>query len=302
MIYTVTLNPSIDYHIKLDSIKVGAINRSSQERCFAGGKGINVSIMLNRLGMKSIATGFVCGFTGSYIEHLVQCEGVSTDFVHLDTGTSRINVKIAGAEETEINGAGPLVPKASILELQSKFSKLSSSDIVIVSGNAPKDLSKEDFNSLLATIRSKQARLIVDISGKLLTESLTMKPFLVKPNLRELSEAVGEYKLTEERSIIDACRSLKIHGAQSVLVSMGDKGAILLDSNDRIHKIDGIQGQSISTIGSGDSLLAGFVYGLKKYGDLDCALRIANCVGAATAFSEGLATSTDISKILASGK
>lgn len=302
MIYTITLNPAIDYSQRLESFSLGSTNRSSSERYFAGGKGINVSTILARLGITSTATGFVGGFVGDFIVQAVKNENIIADFVSLESSISRINIKLIGIEETEINGSGPLISDSDINALIKKLRSLTQEDIVVLSGNAPKSLNSYNFIRLLEVITSKTSRFILDISGKLLLDGLKFTPFLVKPNLSELSEASGMYNLVTDESRILACKKMVSLGARNVLLSLGKEGALFYDTVGRVHRVEGIPGDLVSSVGSGDSLLAGFIYGLSKYDDIDTALKLGNCCGAATAFSNGLASSMTIANVIASSK
>ena len=234
MIYTVTFNPAIDYVVHTDDMKTGSVNRSSKEEIYFGGKGINVSWVLSELGIKSKALGFVAGFTGKAIEDGIKTKGIETDFVHLEKGFSRINVKIKSSEETELNGQGPVITDEAIKELYSKLDKLENGDTLILAGSIPNTLPSDIYEKILEYISSKDIKIVVDATKDLLLKVLKFKPFLIKPNNHELGEMFGvELKTNEE--IIKYARRLKDMGAVNVLISMAGDGAILIDKDDNVH-------------------------------------------------------------------
>ncbi|MBQ7980636.1 MAG: 1-phosphofructokinase [Oscillospiraceae bacterium] len=296
MIYTVTFNPAVDYVVHTGEMKTGGINRSSKEEIYFGGKGINVSIVLNELGIKSKALGFVAGFTGAAIESGVAERGIETDFVHLQNGFSRINVKIKSAEETELNGQGPDISDEAIDELFSKLDKLTEGDTIVLAGSIPSSLPKDIYERILEHLDGRNVRAVVDATGELLLRVLKYKPFLVKPNNFELAELFGVTLETNEQ-ISEYARKLKEMGAQNVLVSMAEKGALLVDENDKIHISGVCRGTVKNSVGAGDSMVAGFIAGLEQ-GGYDYALKLGTACGGATTFSEGLATGAEINKLL----
>lgn len=296
MIYTVTFNPAIDYVVHTDDMKTGSVNRSSKEEIYFGGKGINVSWVLSELGIKSKALGFVAGFTGKAIEDGIKAKGIETDFVHLEKGFSRINVKIKSSEETELNGQGPVITDEAIKELYSKLDKLENGDTLILAGSIPNTLPSGIYEKILEYISSKDIKIVVDATKDLLLKVLKFKPFLIKPNNHELGEMFGvELKTNEE--IIKYARRLKDMGAVNVLISMAGDGAILIDKDDNVHTCGVCKGKVKNSVGAGDSMVAGFVAGSVD-GDYEYALKLGTASGGATAFSDGLATKDEIFRLL----
>ncbi len=296
MIYTVTFNPAIDYVVHTDDMKTGSVNRSSKEEIYFGGKGINVSWVLSELGIKSKALGFVAGFTGKAIEDGIKAKGIETDFVHLEKGFSRINVKIKSSEETELNGQGPVITDEAIKELYSKLDKLEDGDTLILAGSIPNTLPSDIYEKILEYISSKDIKIVVDATKDLLLKVLKFRPFLIKPNNHELGEMFGiELKTNEE--IIKYARRLKDMGAVNVLISMAGDGAILIDKDDNVHTCGVCKGKVKNSVGAGDSMVAGFVAGSVD-GDYEYALKLGTASGGATAFSDGLAKKDEIFRLL----
>lgn len=295
MIYTLTLNPAVDYSMFISDVKIGRSNRSQGESVLFGGKGINVSCVLKNLGVKSKALGFVAGFTGAALENSLKQTGIDTDFVHLKSGFTRINVKLKGESETEINGVGPEIDEASLSELFSKLLVLEDGDTLILSGSAPASLSSGVYAEIIESLCSKNVRFVVDAAGELLLKTLKFKPFLIKPNLSELEELVGE-KLNSRDKIICAANLLIEKGAQNVLVSLGENGAVLVCQNTEVFAQKGHKGEVVNTVGAGDSTLAAFLYAEKS--GFEYALKYANAAGAACAFSESLPDKSQIEYVL----
>jgi len=295
VIYTVTLNPAIDYYVNLPKITEGAVNKSEGEKIFFGGKGINVSVILSELGQKSIALGFVAGFTGKAIEDELKKLGIKTDFVKLKEGNSRINVKINGEVQTEINADGPLVSAEETQQLLEKIKKLKKGDTIVLSGSVPSSVNEKIYEEILELTKDKGIRAVVDARGSLLENTLKYKPYLIKPNKNELEEL---FNVTIEsiENIEKYARILKEKGAENVLISMGKDGAALLDQNGKFHFIPAHKGEVKSAVCSGDSMVAGFIAGSYD-GNFERALRLANAAGGATAFSEGLAKKDDIFRL-----
>jgi len=296
MIYTVTFNPAVDYVVHTEEMKVGAVNRSKSEDIYFGGKGINVSIVLNELGIKSKALGFVAGFTGEAIEKGVGEKGIETDFVHLKSGFSRINVKIKAGDETELNGQGPAIDNNAINELFCKLDKLSDGDTIVLAGSIPNTLPSDIYEKILEYLSDRQIKAVVDATKDLLVNVLKYKPFLVKPNNYELGEIFG-VTLTTKDEIVKYAAKLKEMGAKNVLVSMAGDGALLLDEYGKTHICGVCRGTVKNSVGAGDSMVAGFLAGSLD-GDLEYALKLGTAAGGATAFSEGLAKKNDIYKLL----
>lgn len=297
MIYTVTFNPAIDYVVKVEHMNPGLVNRADKENIFYGGKGINVSVVLNELGIESEALGFVAGFTGNAIEDGLASSGIKTDFVHLKNGFSRINVKIKSDEETELNGQGPEIDDDAINELYAKLDKLKSGDTLILAGSIPKSLSENIYESILARLENKGINFIVDATKNLLVNVLKYRPFLIKPNNYELEE-IFETKLSDNNDIVFYAKRLQDMGAKNVLVSMAGNGAILVDENNEVHIMGVPKGKVLNSVGAGDSMVAGFTAGFAKTKDFNYALALGTAAGSATAFSEGLANKKDIKKLL----
>lgn len=296
MIYTVTLNPSIDYIIGIDNIKEGYVNRSSYEKFFPGGKGINVSRVLNNLGVKSCSLGFKAGFTGEYIEYFLKKEGIKTKFVNIKENVSRINVKIKSIKETEINAAGPEISENYIKEFFKKLRCIKNNDIIVIGGSIPSSLNKNFYEKIIIELCSKNIKIIVDAEKELLLNTLKYKPFLIKPNNYELGEIFNR-SLEKDDEIIECAVNLQKMGARNILVSMGSKGGIMLCENGNIFKCDAPSGKVINSTGAGDSVVAGFIEEFEKSGDYEKAFRKGICAGSASAFSEELATKEEIEKL-----
>lgn len=297
MIYTLTFNPAIDYIINVSDYTEGVVNRTSGEKILPGGKGLNVSIVLNNLKIDTVALGFVAGFSGKVIEDMLTSLGVRSDFIHLDEGFSRINVKIKSKKETEINGQGPKITKKAIEELYKKLGTLQDGDTLVLAGSIPSSLPDTIYCDILKFLAPKNINVIVDATKELLTNTLRYKPFLIKPNIFELEE-IFKTKLTSDSDIIKCAKDLQQKGAKNVLVSLGESGAILLCDSGEIYKLGAPLGKVINTTGAGDSLIAGFLTGLCKKDDLQYALKMGISAGSASAFSHQLATEQEIIKIL----
>ena len=298
MIYTVTFNPAIDYVVRLDTpLEVGEVNRAKGEDCVLGGKGINVSGVLAELGCKSVALGFVAGETGAWLERGLAAQGIDTDFIHLEKGMTRINVKIKAGQETELNGAGPDIPERAMEALEAKLDTLKEGDILILAGSIPASLSQTTYERLLARLDGKGVRAVVDATRDLLVNVLQYHPFLIKPNNHELGEIVGKV-LKSDEEIVAAAKTLQEKGARNVLVSMAGDGALLLDEQGEVHRIGTPKGKVVNSVGAGDSMVAGFVAGYLQTGDYKTALRLGTACGSATAFSLGLAKKNDIDELL----
>ena len=298
MIYTVTFNPAIDYVVRLDApLEVGEVNRAGGEDCVLGGKGINVSGVLAQLDCPSVALGFVAGETGAWLERGLGKQGLETDFVHLEQGMTRINVKIKAGQETELNGAGPDIPESAVRQLEEQLDALNENDILILAGSIPRSLPQDTYERLLARLQGKGVRAVVDATRDLLANVLQYRPFLIKPNNHELGEIVGR-ELKTDAEIIAAARALQEKGACNVLVSMAGDGAILVDETGKVHRIGCPRGKVVNSVGAGDSMVAGFVAGWMQTGSYDMALRLGTACGSATAFSLGLATREKIEELL----
>ncbi len=296
MIYTVTLNPAIDFVINIDNLIQGTINRSESENIFCGGKGINVSLMLKELGHDSIATGFLSGFTGEQIEKELKSSGITTDFVHLENGFSRINVKLRGDEETDINTNGPDVSDFDMHLFFKKLENIKQNDILVLSGSAPQNADDKIYAKILSKVSKTDVTTVVDCTGKKLLNTLQYEPFLIKPNVSELAQTFNA-KIATLHDIEKYAIKLKNLGAQNVLVSMGDKGSVLFTQSNQVIVQSAPKGNVKNTAGAGDSMVAGFISGYMKTQDYKYALKLATACGSATAFSQSLGKENEIRKI-----
>lgn len=296
MVYTVTFNPAIDYVIRMGEVKLGATNRSEKEEIYFGGKGINVSVVLGELGIASKALGFTAGFTGEAIEKGLAEMGIDTDFVRLENGNSRINVKIKSEEETELNCQGPDIDNKAIAALFEKLDGLKDGDSLILAGSIPSSLPSDIYERILERISGKKIRVVVDAIKDLLLNVLKYKPFLIKPNNHELGEMFG-IELKTDEDIEKYARRLQEMGAVNVLVSMAGDGAMLIDEFGKVHRCGVCKGTVKNSVGAGDSMVAGFVAGALN-GDYEYALKLGTAAGGATAFSDGLARREKISELL----
>lgn len=295
MIYTVTLNPAVDYVIHADKIAAGEVNRLRSEEIFFGGKGINVSLVLRELSVKSQALGFVAGFTGDAIEQGVREAGIDTDFVRLESGFSRINVKIKSEEETDLNGAGPDIPQDKVEELFLKLDKIQSGDTIVLAGSIPASLPRDFYEKILEKLENKQIRAVVDADGRLLRGVLKYNPFLVKPNSFELGGLFGR-RLETLDEVIEHAKKLREMGPKNVLVSMAGDGAVLVSESGEVITCGVCRGKVKNSVGAGDSMVAGFLAGYEK--GCGYALKLGTAAGSATAFSEGLGSKEEIFRLL----
>lgn len=297
MIYTVTLNPSIDYVVRLDKLVSGITNRTTAEEYYYGGKGINVSCVLAELGLDSTAYGFVAGFTGEAIEKGIRNDRIITDFIKLKNGISRINVKIKAGEETEINCQGPHIDETELERLLRKIDKIANGDTLVLAGSIPNTMPDDVYERMLERIRHKDVKIVVDATKKLLLNSLKYKPFLIKPNRQELSE-IFDVEVKTEDDIVKYAKELQDMGAENVLISLGGEGAMLIDENGEKHKAGVLNENVINTVGSGDSMVAGFIAGYELKQSYPYALKLGSVCGNATAFLSGLATKEKIDELL----
>ena len=288
MIYTVTLNPSLDYIVSVEHFQAGGINRTAKELLFPGGKGINVSIVLKNLGFDSTALGFTGGFTGNEIERLLGEKGVRNEFIRVSKGVSRINVKLRSDEETEINGMGPEIGSREVEMLYRQLDRLTEGDILVISGSIPRGLPKTIYMDMMRHLEGRGIRIAVDAAGELLVKTLPYHPFLVKPNRYELGDIFG-VELRKKEEVLLYAGKLKKLGAGNVLVSMAGDGAVLVDEEGREHCTRAPKGQLKNSVGAGDSMVAGFIAGYLMSGDYEQAFRWGVCAGSASAFSEELA-------------
>lgn len=297
MIYTVTLNPAIDYVVEVSQLVTGEVNRTVAEEIVYGGKGINVSVLLKQLGLESVALGFIAGFTGCQIEKGVSNQGVTTKFIHLNEGTSRINVKVKALEETEINGQGPTVSAKELALLFEQIKNIQAGDVLILAGSIPATMPNDVYEKILQLLEEKEIRVIVDASGQVLLNVVKYHPFLIKPNRKELSDLFG-CEIILEDDIVQYAKKLQKLGACNVLVSMDKDGAILVTETKQVFRIKAFKGTVVNSVGAGDSMVAGFVAGYEKTNDYEYALKLGAAAGSATAFSKGIADKNFIMKLL----
>ena len=297
MIYTITFNPALDYIVKMDEFNLGNVNRSNNEFVYAGGKGINVSIVLNNLGVKSKALGFIAGFTGEEIERRVREFGCDTEFIKLKEGMSRINVKIKADVESEINGGGPDISSDALEELYKKLDTLTVGDILVLAGSIPKTMPTDVYERIMERLQEKNIKFIVDTTGESLLKVLKYNPFLIKPNHHELGELFG-VKLNNKEEVIEYAKKLKDMGAQNVIISMAGDGAVLIDSNGGVTTSNVPKGVVKNSVGAGDSMVAGFIAGYLNSEKIEDGFKLGVATGSASAFSEGLATKDYVYELL----
>ncbi len=294
MIYTVTLNPSIDYVVNMEQLVEGMVNRVSTEHFYAGGKGINVSQILNQHGISNRALGFISGFTGNFIEGSLKEKGIDTDFIRLSEGYSRINMKIkTTTDETEINGMGPHIPKTEIDKLYRQLDLLTADDTLVLAGSIPATLPDDFYEKMMEHVQDRGVKVVVDATKNLLLNVLTYRPFLIKPNHHEIAEMFGVTISTTE-DLLQYGNRLKDMGARNVLISMGGDGAILLAENGEVYRSNVPKGVVKNSVGAGDSMVAGFIAGYEKTQCYEQALRLGAASGNATAFSSDVATAEEI--------
>ena len=298
MIYTVTFNPAIDYIVRLDSFKAGATNRVTYEKVLGGGKGINVSIVLSNLGIKSTALGFLAGFTGDEIRRQLEGFGVAHAFISLEQGFSRIDVKIKAGEETEVNGQGPDIPKDKQDLLFQKLEQLKENDTLVLAGSIPKTLPDDIYERIMARLEKNKLRIVVDAEKRLLLNVLKYHPFLIKPNQHELGDMFDVVLKTDDEVIAHA-KKLQEKGARNVLISMGGDGAIFVGEDGATYKSKVPKGTLVNSVGAGDSMVAGFLTGFEESGgDFKRAFLMGVASGSASAFSEELATRKEVEALL----
>ena len=297
MIYTVTFNPSLDYIVEVNNFELGMTNRTSYEHMLPGGKGINVSIVLNNLDFDTTAFGFVAGFTGKQICDMVSEYGIKTDFIQVDNGFSRINMKIKNIDGTEINGMGPQISEDNLHSLVSKIDRLSRGDVLVLAGSIPSCISDDIYRRIMERLQGRGVKIIVDATSRLLLNVLEYHPFLIKPNQHELGDIFG-VKLESKEEVIPYARKLQDMGAVNVLISMGGKGAVLIDEHGKVYEADAPKGELKNSVGAGDSMVAGFMAGYLQTCNYEDAFRMGVATGSASAFSENLATKREISEVL----
>lgn len=293
MIYTVTFNPSLDYVIQVEHLELGRVNRTTTENIYPGGKGNNVSVILSNLGHQSKALGFKAGFTGEQMETMLRQYGCFTDFIALDNGMTRINVKVKSDEESEINGQGPVISEEAIRALYDKLDTLEKGDVLVLAGSIPNTLPGDMYERIMERLEGKEIRIAVDATKDLLVNVLKYHPFLIKPNNHELGEIFGTVLRTDEEIIAHAEKLQKL-GARNVLVSMAGDGAILVTEEGKVSKKLPPKGKVVNSVGAGDSMVAGFLAGYLNTGDYEKALELGTAAGSSTAFVSWLATKEEI--------
>lgn len=296
MIYTVTFNPALDYVIKVNHFTLGQVNRTVQENIFYGGKGINVSALLANLGYDSTALGFVAGFTGEEIAEGVSRLGFQSDFIRVERGMSRINVKLKSDDESDINGMGPDITARDVERLFAQLERLTAGDVLVLSGSIPASIDDDIYERIMERLDGRGIRIVVDAEKDLLLNVLKYHPFLIKPNNFELGQMFG-VSLTGESEIVTYARKLQSMGAANVLVSMAKDGAILVTENGQVFRQAVARGTVKNSVGAGDSMVAGFIAGYLERGDYEYALKLGTACGGATAFSDGIGTREEIERL-----
>ena len=294
VIYTVTFNPSLDYIVSVKDFRPGMTNRTSSELMLAGGKGINVSIVLGNLGIKSTALGFIAGFTGDEIVRRLHNGGINSEFIKINDGISRINIKLKSIDGTEINGQGPHIDSSHIEQLMNRLRRLESGDVLVLAGSIPVGISDKDIMDML---KDKGVQIVVDATSRLLTNVLEYNPFFIKPNQHELGD-IFNVTLNTQEEVIPYALELKKMGAVNVCVSMGGKGAILVADDGNVYKAKAPDGILKNSVGAGDSLVAGFLSGWIEKKDYEYAFRKGVATGSASAFSERLATNGEVNDLI----
>lgn len=297
MIYTVTFNPSLDYIVSVRNFEEGSVNRASDEMILPGGKGINVSIVLNNLGMESHLLGFIAGFTGKEIERMVSDDGCISEFIKVDNGFSRINVKMRSEKESEINGIGPAISNSEMTQLLDKLDKLKEGDVLVLAGSIPASIPDTIYYDIMKMLSDRKIMIVVDATKDLLLNVLPLHPFLIKPNKQELAEMMNLENLSKE-DIVKNAFELQKRGAGNVLVSMAGEGAILVTEDGNVYSSAAHKGKVVNSVGAGDSMVAGFIYGYLKNKDYKEAFETGLCAGSASAFSENLATKKQVEELL----
>lgn len=296
MIYTVTLNPSLDYIAECKDFTLGATNRTSSEIIYPGGKGINVSIVLSNLGDRTTALGFLAGFTGEHIDSLIEDMGISSRMIRLDKGMSRINLKLKSKEETELNGMGPNISIIDIARLYQKLESITEDDILVLAGSIPPSVGEGLYSDIMERLKETKIKIVVDATKDLLMNVLDKKPFLIKPNIHELGELFN-VKLDSVDEALPYALKLKEMGAVNVIISMGKDGAMMVDEYGKSYTMNSPEGKLVNSVGAGDSLVAGFLHKYLETGNYEEAFRYGVCTGSASAFSSALATKEEVEKL-----
>lgn len=293
MIYTLTFNPSLDYILTVPNFTCGIVNRTTEEKIFPGGKGINVSMVLKNLGYENTALGYFAGFTGEKLKSLLEEKGIKTQFLSVQSGMTRINVKIRSEEESEINGQGPAIGKEDIDKLYKKLDELTDGDILVMAGSIPDVMPSTMYMDIMKRLEEKQLKIVVDATKDLLVNVLQYHPFLIKPNNHELGEIFG-ITIKEKSDVIEYAKKLQEKGARNVLVSMAGDGAVLAAEDGTVYQSEAPKGKVVNSVGAGDSMVAGFLAGFLEYGSYEKAFQMGVYTGSASAFSEELATKEEV--------
>ncbi|EOT43390.1 1-phosphofructokinase [Enterococcus dispar] len=296
MIHTVTLNPSIDYIVHVEDLKIGEVNRMKKDLKLPGGKGINVSRILKRIGVDNNALGFLGGFTGNFIADWLKQENIAQNFTRIEDDT-RINIKLKAESETEINGLGPAIHTVDIADLKSQLTKISQDDIVVLSGSAPASLPSGFYQKLIQLVKEKQAEFVIDTTGQDLMNALTSEPLLVKPNNHELAEAY-QTTFNSIADIVPYGKKLLVAGAKNAIISMAGDGALLF-TNEGVYQSNVLKRPLKNSVGAGDSMIAGFIGEYSQSQDAIAAFKWGVACGSATAFSDDLAQAPFIKELLA---
>lgn len=296
MIYTVTFNPSLDYIVSVEDFRLGLTNRTSSELILPGGKGINVSTVLGNLGIESTALGFVAGFTGAEICKETEAAGIRSDFIQIEEGISRINLKLKSIDGTEINGQGPDISEEKVSMLMEKLDALEAEDVLVLAGSIPASMPDDIYQKIMERLKGRGVRIVVDATKDLLLNVLDYQPFLIKPNNHELGEIFG-VNLSTRDEVIPYGRKMQEKGARNVLISMAGEGAVLVAEDGQVYTSPAPKGTLVNGVGAGDSMVAGFLAGWLKQRDYEYAFHMGIAAGSASAFSEYLATRSEIEAV-----
>ena len=297
MVYTVTFNPSLDYIVNVSDFKLGQVNRTEKEVMFPGGKGINVSIVLKNLGMESTILGFTAGFTGEEIQRRVKEMGCVEKLIPITNGYSRINLKLRSNEESEINGMGPVIGKEDIDKLYQMLDTLKAGDVLVLAGSIPASMPPTMYSDIMGYLQNKEVMIAVDATKDLLVNVLPFHPFVIKPNNYELGE-IFNVTLKDKKDVVVYAKKLQEQGARNVLVSMAGDGAVLVAEDGSVYESEAPKGKVVNSVGAGDSMVAGFLYGYLTTGNYEIAFKNGVATGSASAFSENLATKEEVEAIL----
>ena len=296
MIYTVTFNPSIESIVDVKNFELGSVNRTSAELMFPGGKGINVSMVLSNLGFENTALGFLAGFTGKSVQKMLEVNGVNADFIEVEEGLTRINVKIRAQQESEINGMGPAIKESDIKKLYEKLDNIKDGDILVLAGSIPAVMPETMYSDIMEHLKDKDVKIVVDATKDLLLNVLKYKPFFIKPNNHELGE-IFDVELNTRDEVVPYAKKMQEKGARNVLVSMAGEGAVLVAEDGQVYKSPCPEGKVKNSVGAGDSMVAGFIAGYLESGDYKKALNKGLVTGSASAFSDNLATKEEVEEL-----